>query len=376
MALINCPNCNHKVSDKASSCPKCGFLLVNLKRCSECNSVIPEKEASCPVCGHPAPWARKCPDCGNFVLPSEETCPECGCDMIAHFGRVNVMDSPIVECGKGINDTDITGNDEIEDSDRRNYIPWIIGMSVLILVMIVGGMWYYGHKMALQKEKGIREKFIADSIKAETERIKKEQEDELFDIPLAVEETPQESVYREKVAESRIPDWMQGLWYLDINGPNGIAVANYTITIDGDYATMLEGRRTKYSGECHIDNDKLYFGNSYSFDIRNQNLYYSQYRLKKEGASFSWDGSFRTDSDVMRYLTDRTFYSDSHRMSFTYNSCKIDGYAVSGAPRIVNFSSSSATIEVNPIGGGRAVYLYLNASNGLINYEGDLFRAR
>lgn len=176
--------------------------------------------------------------------------------------------------------------------------------------------------------------------------------------------------------KNNIPDWMQGVWHLDINGPNGISVANYTITIDGDYATMLDGRQTKYSGECHIDDGKLYLGSSSSFDINGQSLYYRQYRLTKDGGSSSWSGSFRTDSDVMRYLTDRTFHSDSHRMSFTYNSCKIDGYAVSGAPRISNFSSKSATIVVNPIGGGRAVYLYLNASNGTINYDGDTFYAR
>lgn len=177
-------------------------------------------------------------------------------------------------------------------------------------------------------------------------------------------------------AKNTIPDWMQGTWHLDINGPNGISVANYTIIINGNNATMLDGRQTKYSGECHIDNGKLYLGNSSSYDISGQSLYYRQYRLTKEGGSSSWSGSFRTDSDVMRYLTDCTFYSDSHRMTFTYNSCKIDGYAVSGAPRISNFSSTSATIIVNPIGGGRAVYLYLNASNGTINYDGDIFRVR
>ena len=177
-------------------------------------------------------------------------------------------------------------------------------------------------------------------------------------------------------SSGNIPDWMQGTWHLDINGPNGISVANYTIIINGNNATMLDGRQTKYNGECHIDNGKLYLGNSSSYDINGQSLYYRQYRLTKEGGSSSWSGSFRTDSDVMRYLTDRTFYSGSHRMSFTYNSCKIDGYAVSGAPRISNFSSSSATIVVNPIGGGRAAYLYLNASNGTIDYDGDIFRAR
>ena len=27
MALINCPNCGHKVSNKANTCPKCGQEL-------------------------------------------------------------------------------------------------------------------------------------------------------------------------------------------------------------------------------------------------------------------------------------------------------------------------------------------------------------
>lgn len=177
-------------------------------------------------------------------------------------------------------------------------------------------------------------------------------------------------------AKSRVPDWMQGTWHLDINGPGGIAVANYTLTIDGDYATMSEGRQTKYSGECHVDNDKLYLGSSFSFDINGQSLYYRQYRLTKDGGSSSWSGRFSTDSDVMRYITARTFYSSSHRMAFTYNSVTIDGYAVSGAPRISNFTSTTATIAVSPIGGGRTVYLNLNAPNGTINYDGDTFYAR
>lgn len=173
-----------------------------------------------------------------------------------------------------------------------------------------------------------------------------------------------------------IPEWIQGVWHLDINGPNGIAVANYIITIRGNHATFVDGKTTKYDGECHIEDGYLYLGSYKRYKIDGKSLVFMGRRLAKEGSSSSWSGSFRTDSDVMRYLTDRTFYSGSHRMSFTYNSCKIDGYAVSGAPRISNFSSTSATIVVNPIGGGRAAHLYLNASNGTINYEGDIFRAR
>ena len=31
MAMIKCPECNHEVSDKASSCPKCGFGLASIE---------------------------------------------------------------------------------------------------------------------------------------------------------------------------------------------------------------------------------------------------------------------------------------------------------------------------------------------------------
>ena len=173
-----------------------------------------------------------------------------------------------------------------------------------------------------------------------------------------------------------IPDWIQGVWHLDINGPNGIAVANYIITIRGNHATFVDGKTTKYDGECHVEDGYLYLGTYKRYQIDGKTLVFMGRRLTKDGDGSSFNRSFRTDSDVMRYLTDRTFYSGSHRMSFTYNSCKIDGYAVSGAPRISNFSSSSATIVVNPIGGGRAAYIYLNASNGTIDYDGDIFRAR
>lgn len=176
--------------------------------------------------------------------------------------------------------------------------------------------------------------------------------------------------------DGNIPDWIQGVWHLDIDGPNGISVSNYTISIRGNHATFLDGRTTKYDGECHVEDGYLYLGTYKRYKIDGKSLVFMGRRLTKDGEGSSFNGTFRTDSDVMRYLTDRTFYSDSHRMAFTYNGVTIDGRTVSGAPRIRNFSSSTATIIVHPIGGGRAVSLYLNASNGTINYAGDIFRAR
>ena len=31
MSLINCPECNHEVSDQAATCPNCGYILKTEK---------------------------------------------------------------------------------------------------------------------------------------------------------------------------------------------------------------------------------------------------------------------------------------------------------------------------------------------------------
>ena len=32
MALINCPECNHEMSDQAKTCPNCGYKIPKVKR--------------------------------------------------------------------------------------------------------------------------------------------------------------------------------------------------------------------------------------------------------------------------------------------------------------------------------------------------------
>lgn len=59
MSLINCPECNHKISSNAKSCPKCGYTLKkkDIEQqltifCPECNSTIPNLSPTCPKCGY------------------------------------------------------------------------------------------------------------------------------------------------------------------------------------------------------------------------------------------------------------------------------------------------------------------------------------
>ncbi len=53
MALINCNECGHQMSDKASCCPQCGAPVVKKTFCDECGAEISPNALSCPKCGCP-----------------------------------------------------------------------------------------------------------------------------------------------------------------------------------------------------------------------------------------------------------------------------------------------------------------------------------
>lgn len=53
MALIQCKECGHEVSDKASMCPNCGCPIEKGNCCIECGQPIPDGVNECPNCGCP-----------------------------------------------------------------------------------------------------------------------------------------------------------------------------------------------------------------------------------------------------------------------------------------------------------------------------------
>lgn len=60
MALINCPNCNKEISDKAKVCVGCGHQLINevetvgkMVNCPECDVITDTLTDTCPNCGYP-----------------------------------------------------------------------------------------------------------------------------------------------------------------------------------------------------------------------------------------------------------------------------------------------------------------------------------
>ena len=71
MALIDCPQCGHKVLSVASTCPKCGFSLTEQRKrdsvarraaiCRHCHREIAATAKLCPHCGKTKPVSKPPP---------------------------------------------------------------------------------------------------------------------------------------------------------------------------------------------------------------------------------------------------------------------------------------------------------------------------
>ena len=92
MALIQCPECENKVSSTVEACPHCGYPLpaqLRTQRCPECGSEQALDAESCSVCGcplaAPAPLRRTqiCPECGEEQPLDAESCSVCGYPLAA-----------------------------------------------------------------------------------------------------------------------------------------------------------------------------------------------------------------------------------------------------------------------------------------------------
>lgn len=58
MALISCPGCGKMISEKATKCVSCGYVLkddneVKERHCKECGMVLSDDVVTCPNCGCP-----------------------------------------------------------------------------------------------------------------------------------------------------------------------------------------------------------------------------------------------------------------------------------------------------------------------------------
>ena len=120
---------------------------------------------------------------------------------------------------------------------------------------------------------------------------------------------------------------------------------------------------------------KYYINESY------QRLEYAQYRWHKISGGSNHqayqgrNSSFSSASDVMRYLSGRTFYNSGDGLRIDYDAVYFNGTAMTGAPRVVDISGNSATVVANsPYSGGGTLRFYVNSSNGTVTQNGDVYR--
>lgn len=76
MSLVSCPNCNNEISDKATTCPACGYELGSNHTspliCRECKATLSPEDKVCPNCGCPTEITETQPKAETIVINQEK----------------------------------------------------------------------------------------------------------------------------------------------------------------------------------------------------------------------------------------------------------------------------------------------------------------
>lgn len=197
------------------------------------------------------------------------------------------------------------------------------------------------------------------------------------------------------------PEWIHGVWecheMIDL-GMFGRQRANARLCIDREVQMASSNNgRMKYNGRYSISDNEIHFGDNYAcLDNINERIEFGDgVYYHKVSDSYSYGGysnsgvlesshknnkqrtTFRTPSDVLTYTSENSFYNDGDRLKINFNAAYLNGRALTGAPRVTNISGSTATIVANsPYGGDGALHFYVNASNGTIMQNGDVYRLK
>lgn len=197
------------------------------------------------------------------------------------------------------------------------------------------------------------------------------------------------------------PEWIHGIWecneMIDLR-MFGRQRANARLCIDRDVQMISSNNDgMRYNGHYSISDNEIHFGDNYAcLDNINERIEFGDgVYYHKVSDSYSYGGysnsgvpessyknnkqrtTFRTPSDVLTYTSENSFYNDGDRLKINFNAAYLNGRALTGAPRVTNISGSTATIVANsPYGGGGALHFYVNASNGTIMQNGDIYRLK
>lgn len=205
----------------------------------------------------------------------------------------------------------------------------------------------------------------------------------------------EEERIRKEIERNIVPEWIVGTWkwseYID-----GLDFT-YTVNFNrdsGKYVVNATGGNTKNyseSGTFTYDANKglitcLPHGGSraytYKVDNNSQSILLANGRyLQKSNRSnhySSYNSSlgkteFFTASDVIAWLSNKKFYSQGNVLEVCQDGIKFDGNYLSGAPIVADFSKKKAVLRATPIVGGRSITIRLDAANGTIEQQGEIW---
>ena len=126
MALITCPECGRKISDKATACPHCGCPVAGYITCPECGKQVPETAITCPNCGFP------------FASNEESICEGRSEELNNMIKKDDerIENNRLVDGEKTENIKEQTENEENAQKKRERLIK-IIGYSFLVAILSI-----------------------------------------------------------------------------------------------------------------------------------------------------------------------------------------------------------------------------------------------
>lgn len=119
MAMISCPNCGKQISDRALTCPGCGYAL-------QTKEVVEEQ-----------PEKIVCEECGAELTPDMEVCPNCGCPIEKGETESAEKVSPDVQAVE-VRKINI----QVDESGKKKAKKFVV-IAILAVVAVVAAFFGY-----------------------------------------------------------------------------------------------------------------------------------------------------------------------------------------------------------------------------------------
>lgn len=199
--------------------------------------------------------------------------------------------------------------------------------------------------------------------------------------------------------ENRGPEWINGSWSCYSDGvslrididrntssieafADGYHVSSYQYKYSADdnrLHLIFNGSTT--SGYFVADNsiERIVTANGIKMTRGGQSSVTSgrsSYSGNNNSSSSNHSTRFNSHNDVMIYASENSFVNSRNTLRIKWDGVYLNGRCLTGAPRVVSATSTSATIEASAFGGGNTLRFYVNPVSGTITQAGDVYRIK